>query len=70
MARCLNAKTYIITLEEHSNTNRTELGSDDVASPTGPPPTLLPNYDGLNVTMTSDITCFHPNHDMASMSNL
>ena len=34
----------------------------------GPPPslTLLPIYDGLDVTVTSNITWFHPYHDMVS----
>ena len=34
----------------------------------GPPPklTFLRIYDGLDVTVTSDSTWFHPSHDMVS----
>ena len=38
---------------------------DDTGSPAGPPPPpiLSPIHDGLDVSMTSNITWFNPNHD-------
>ena len=62
-------KTDITGLQGSAGWRRVEQGIGMwgvLLSPITPSPTLSPIYDGLGVSVTSNITWFHLNHDMVS----